>query len=395
MTSKKSQISKNATKSVGGSTSSSTSTGPMTRNKAKAMRLLTSQEVKGKAPMTKLISASAQPKTVISLSILRTSKHSSSRKGDSSFIPEDLMIGSEYHYSASDAGLSNASQSGSSQGSPREVTSSIFSENSSQKPTEKKEAKCKEGGEPLTRGPQPNSEVRQKFCEEKKEAPMVLRYVPTSKRKEGQSPFGLTMGAKDKCKKSIQEEDIAILKSDFTLPLSKSAFDRLGSTNSSTNTPQPKEEKSGLQKRKGTEAYSLIPSRMKHELVVEISIENSLKVKQWTTVHTQELEKQVNNGEEDHETLVLPSCHVAVETDSESDASDDEPNEAPRAIEDGWQATVNELKELNLGTDEEPRPIYVSSLLTPEEESKYFELFVRINALKSYCMMLCMTLCMT
>nr|POE92276.1 hypothetical protein CFP56_57114 [Quercus suber] len=95
------------------------------------MRLLTSQEVEGKAPMTKLISAPTQPKTVISLSTLRTSKHTSSRKGDSSFIPEDSMIGSKYHYSASDAGSSNASQSGSSQGSPREVTSSIFSENSS------------------------------------------------------------------------------------------------------------------------------------------------------------------------------------------------------------------------------------------------------------------------
>ena len=67
---------------------------------------------------------------------------------------------------------------------------------------------------------------------------------------------------------------------------------------------------------------------------------------------------------------------MTVETDSESDASDDEPNEAPRAIEDGGQATVDELKELNLGIDEEPRPIYVSSLLTPEEESKYFELLM-------------------
>nr|POE45325.1 hypothetical protein CFP56_31378 [Quercus suber] len=68
--------------------------------------------------MTKLISAPAQPKTVISLSTLRTSKHTSSRKGDSAFVPEDSTIGSEYHYSGSDAGLSNASQSGSSQGSP-------------------------------------------------------------------------------------------------------------------------------------------------------------------------------------------------------------------------------------------------------------------------------------
>ena len=115
---KKSQISKNATKSVGGSTSSSTSTGPITRNKAKAMRLLTSQEVEGKAPVTKLISAPAQPKTVISLSTLRTNKHISSKKGGSAFVPEDSMIGSEYHYSASDAESSNASQSGSSQGSP-------------------------------------------------------------------------------------------------------------------------------------------------------------------------------------------------------------------------------------------------------------------------------------
>lgn len=118
MASKKSQILMNATKSVEGSTSSSTSTSPMTQNKAKAMRLLTSQEIEGKAPVTKLISAPAQPKTVISLSTLRTSKHTSSRKGYSAFIPEDSTIGSEYHYFASDAGSSTPSQAGSSQGSP-------------------------------------------------------------------------------------------------------------------------------------------------------------------------------------------------------------------------------------------------------------------------------------
>ena len=99
-------------------------------------------------------------------------------------------------------------------------------------------------------------------------------------------------------------------------------------------------------------------------------------MKRRTIVHTRELEKQVDDREEDHETLVLPSCHVTAETDSESDASDDEPNEAPRAIEDGGQATVDDLKELNLGTNEEPRPIYVSSLLTPKEENKYFELLM-------------------
>jgi len=48
--------------------------------------------------------------------------------------------------------------------------------------------------------------------------------------------------------------------------------------------------------------------------------------------------------------------------------------DTPKTLENGGQATVDELKELNLGTPEEPRPIYVSSLLTSEEEKEYFNL---------------------
>ena len=68
---------------------------------------------------------------------------------------------------------------------------------------------------------------------------------------------------------------------------------------------------------------------MKRELIVEVNTGNSLKVKRRTIMHTRELEKQVDDRKEDHETLVLPFCHVTAENDSESDASDDEPNEAP------------------------------------------------------------------
>ena len=59
----------------------------------------------------------------------------------------------------------------------------------------------------------------------------------------------------------------------------RSAFNRLGSTSSSTDTSRPKEGKSGLQKRNDIEACSLIPSRMKRELIVEVNTGNSLKVK--------------------------------------------------------------------------------------------------------------------
>ena len=51
-----------------------------------------------------------------------------------------------------------------------------------------------------------------------------------------------------------------------------------------------------------------------------------------------------------------------------------EPTEAPETLQDGGQATVDELKELNLGTKEDPRPIYVSTMLTLEEENQYFYL---------------------
>ena len=48
--------------------------------------------------------------------------------------------------------------------------------------------------------------------------------------------------------------------------------------------------------------------------------------------------------------------------------------ESPETLEDGVQAMGDELKQLNLGTPEELRHIYVSSLLTSEEENEYFNL---------------------
>ena len=35
---------------------------------------------------------------------------------------------------------------------------------------------------------------------------------------------------------------------------------------------------------------------------------------------------------------------------------------------------MDKLKELNLGTADEPRPIFISALLTPVEEKEYLEL---------------------
>ena len=101
---------------------------------------------------------------------------------------------------------------------------------------------------------------------------------------------------------------------------------------------------------------------MKRNFTLDISIEGSLK----SLVHNEQIEE------------VLSSFHIIVEEDTLSDAetTNKEVDEAPPALEDGVQATVDELKEINLGTIEEPRPTFISALLTPEEEEGYLKLLV-------------------
>ena len=52
---------------------------------------------------------------------------------------------------------------------------------------------------------------------------------------------------------------------------------------------------------------------------------------------------------------------------------------APQQIEDGGQLTIDELVEINLGTEEDPRPTFVSASLTPEERENYREFLMEFR----------------
>jgi len=112
---------------------------------------------------------------------------------------------------------------------------------------------------------------------------------------------------------------------------------------------------------------------MKRNSILDISIEGSLKVKRRMIVHTSQSLIHKEQIEE-----VSSSFHITVEEDTLSDAeiTNEEVDEAPLTLEDGVQATVDELKEINLGTTEEPRPTFISALLTPEIEEGYLKLLV-------------------
>ncbi|XP_074266177.1 uncharacterized protein LOC141588643 [Silene latifolia] len=72
---------------------------------------------------------------------------------------------------------------------------------------------------------------------------------------------------------------------------------------------------------------------------------------------------------------IVNSYHITAE-EIPDDSEEVEADKAPKTLEDEVQSTVDDLKELNLGTDEDPRPIYVSALLTKEEEEEYYKLLV-------------------
>ncbi|KAK4397138.1 Transposon Tf2-12 polyprotein [Sesamum angolense] len=77
----------------------------------------------------------------------------------------------------------------------------------------------------------------------------------------------------------------------------------------------------------------------------------------------------ISNGAEED---IAQTYHITLVEDGEVEEEDAE--DAPAELEEGIKATIDELKEVNLGDIENPRPIYISASLTHEEEGTYIAL---------------------
>ncbi|XP_070055284.1 uncharacterized protein [Nicotiana tomentosiformis] len=136
---------------------------------------------------------------------------------------------------------------------------------------------------------------------------------------------------------------------------------------------------------------SLAPSRMKRQTKVMVSCDEVLKVNPYTVVYTKERDEdeesvgslyhvtaQGKNGVpslmEDNAKLedVSPCYHISF-NDGDSQEDEDAKDSTPE-LEERVKTTVDALKEVNLGTNEEPRPTYLSALLEVDEERTYIEL---------------------
>ncbi|XP_071924992.1 uncharacterized protein [Coffea arabica] len=152
-----------------------------------------------------------------------------------------------------------------------------------------------------------------------------------------------------------------------------SVFKRLG--------PQKRQKSQNSHKSKGKMAKSLqnleepsdcphkfgsiIPSRMRRCTDLVIKCGTELRVREHTVVYTR--------PKEDDEESVASCNHITI-IDGDSPEEEEDAEDAPPELEEGVKATVDDLKEINLGTSEDPRPIYISASLSPDEEKAYIEL---------------------
>ena len=94
-----------------------------------------------------------------------------------------------------------------------------------------------------------------------------------------------------------------------------------------------------------------------------------LKVKRHDVIITRPKENDLYDEEE------ATSCHhVTIEEALEAKVLEEDAKEASSSLEDGGQSTIDELKEVNLRTIEEPRPTFISAQLADDEEKKYVNL---------------------
>ncbi|KAM1333412.1 hypothetical protein PS2_009336 [Malus domestica] len=112
---------------------------------------------------------------------------------------------------------------------------------------------------------------------------------------------------------------------------------------------------------------------MKRQAILEVDANGPLIVRRRTIIHTGQSAYQ-QTQEDDTKEEVQDVFHITIQEGKEDETPEEDVTAAPPQLEDGGQATVDDLKELNLGTEEEQKPIFVSALLRADEIDEYYQL---------------------
>ncbi|XP_071909818.1 uncharacterized protein [Coffea arabica] len=161
----------------------------------------------------------------------------------------------------------------------------------------------------------------------------------------------------------------------------RSVFDRLGNKSKRTSVfdrlgPQPKNLKSPVHERLGSKKQEYQVAR--EESLTPIKKNRPRKRVSKFFMHYGDLfNVRIETIFEEQGQESTASCHHITISDLEEEEED--ADDAPAELEQGVKTTVDELKEINLGTSDDPRPIYISSCMTPEEEKEYVDLLLEFR----------------
>ncbi|TYK16411.1 uncharacterized protein E5676_scaffold21G002060 [Cucumis melo var. makuwa] len=90
----------------------------------------------------------------------------------------------------------------------------------------------------------------------------------------------------------------------------------------------------------------------------------SLKVKRHDVILTKSEKQGSEQGEGG------TSCHhITIIEESATESPEEDSEDVPQSLEDDGQSTVDELKEVNLGTIEKPHPTFISASFSSEEKA--------------------------
>ncbi|XP_027169522.1 uncharacterized protein LOC113769256 [Coffea eugenioides] len=147
-----------------------------------------------------------------------------------------------------------------------------------------------------------------------------------------------------------------------------SVFDRLG--------PQPKKLKPPVYEKWGSkkQGYQVV----KKENFTPIRKNDTRKRVSNFFMHYRDLfNVRIETIFEEQGQESIASCHHITISDLEEEEED--ADDALVEFEQGVKNTVDALKEINLGTSDDPHPIYISSCMTPEEEKEYVDLLLEFK----------------
>ncbi|TYK06279.1 uncharacterized protein E5676_scaffold157G00630 [Cucumis melo var. makuwa] len=202
--------------------------------------------------------------------------------------------------------------------------------------------------------------------------PTVLRYIPLSRREKGESPFA-------ECSKNLTVKNTEILKENFTAPLTKIE-------KGEAKKIEKKDLEAYLPERRTVEGFDPKAYKLMAKAGYDFTTRTELKS---VKIFDERPELSPTQKKLQKQGYSIPNSRARIgyqssepvqitEETSEHDIFEEDAKAAPLSLEDGGQSTIDELKEVNLGTKEEPRPTFISTQLSDNDENEY------VNLLKAY-----------